>query len=88
MQNRTRYPIPTMHALPFGRKSSRCHVHHDLLYDITTAGATRSDIEVLFISFWKFLEHFVPCLAGQQLWYGPSAGANLVKTFYQTLRQT
>ena len=32
-----------------------------------TAGATRSDIEVLFISLWKIPNHFLPFLAGQQL---------------------
>ena len=33
----------------------------------TTAGGTRSVIEVLFISFQKFLLYFFPCLAAQHL---------------------
>ena len=39
-------------------------------------------IEVLFIYLWKFHNHIIPFLAGQQLYYGQSASGTCIK-FYR-----
>ena len=53
-----------------------------------TASGTRSVIEVLFISFQRFLLQTFPCLAAQQLQYSQPACGTLRQTFNLTLRLT
>ena len=56
--------------------------------NICTASGTRSVIEVLFVSFEKFLLQFLSCLAAQQLEHAPTAYGTFRINFDKTLPLT